>query len=488
MNEKSLIFLTFEQIRDILRVRDFTFYKEKMSEALTLSKGFDEMGKSIKEKVKSELEALNTKISKGSKNLSEESTTNEILSQLQNKELDELKNSLLRNTAIQMKLKELNYNVWTIDGIYGNQTWQAVKQFQKNNKVEGSKKRNGEFDGIAGKETMNKMLKGNLQKWEEVSNKKEKQTSNKAVERENQNERKEKGAKGEVYTVKRLEKFEDLPKGYTWKDDSIKYEIANPTDPKRVYRFYSNGKFKSPYDGKFYLTKGLILAKSNKKNEKDLQSKQINQKYHEAIKNDITPILKTLGLSNGKNTRNNLIVSIPYGESEIKTDISRYCDDRGNISEPMKNRLKQDLQSLKIKKEKEKQNKSELKKAEEFFKQKSYWINDFLFSETLKNQFVKGTNILKMKDRKYIAFYNSFTNSIISFKKDASKIEWDNLILELDLNTKTNYSKIKIPLWELWIDRNNYTFWGKSNYYNQLEFKFRKALSQRIENIVERHF
>ena len=71
--------MTFEQIRDILRVRDFTFYKEKMSEALTLSKGFDEMGKSIKEKVKSELEALNTKISKGSKNLSEKSTTNDSL-------------------------------------------------------------------------------------------------------------------------------------------------------------------------------------------------------------------------------------------------------------------------------------------------------------------------------------------------------------------------------------------------------------------------
>lgn len=82
--------------------------------------------------------------------------------------------------------------------------------------------------------------------------------------------------------------------------------------------------------------------------------------------------MKALGLSNGKNTRNNLIVSIPYGESEIKTDISIYCDDRGNISETMKNKLEQDLQSLKAKKDKEKQNKSELKKAEEFLKQKTY--------------------------------------------------------------------------------------------------------------------
>ena len=82
--------------------------------------------------------------------------------------------------------------------------------------------------------------------------------------------------------------------------------------------------------------------------------------------------MKILGLSNEKNTRNNLIVSIPYGESEIKTDISIYCDDRGNISETMKNKLEQDLKSLKAKKDKEKQNKSELKKAEEFLKQKTY--------------------------------------------------------------------------------------------------------------------
>ena len=213
--------------------------------------------------------------------------------------------------------------------------------------------------------------------------------------------------------------------------------------------------------------------------------KQINQKYHEAIKNDITPILKTLGLSNGKNTRNNLIVSIPYGESEIKTDISIYCDDRGNISETMKNKLEQDLKSLKAKKDKEKQNKSELKKAEEFLKQKTYWRNGFLFSERLNNQFVKDSKVLKMEDRKYTAFYDSFENSIISFKQDVSKIEWDNLILVL--NNK-HYLEIKIPLKELWIDRNNYKFWGNSKYCNKLEFNFRKALSTRIENIVEKNF
>ncbi len=448
-----------------------------MSEALTLSDGFNEMKDSIKKKVESELNALNTEISKGNKKLSKDSTTNEILSQLQNKELKDLKNSLLRNTAIQMKLKELNYNVWTIDGIYGKQTWQAVKQFQNNNNVVGdSKKRNGEFDGIAGKETMNKMLEGNLKKWEEVSNKKEKQTSNKAVERENQNERKEKGAKGEVYTVKRLEKFEDLPKGYTWKDDSIKYEIANPTDPKRVYRFYSNGNFKSPYDGKFYLTKGLILAKSNKKNEKDLQPKQINPEYHEAIKNDINPILKALGLSNGKNTRNNLIVSIPYGESEIKTDISKYCDSRGNLTQ--KEQLKTDIKNQKDQIDKKEKDEAELKKAETFLKGKTYEVNR-LFKDNPK---VSWSKILKKNDIKYTTFFKKFNNETIVFDKD-SKIDGENLILELDQRWTNEYKNIKISLKELGIDSKNFIF-GQSISYRDLENNLRKALAKKIDEIV----
>lgn len=439
--------MTFERIRDILRVRDFIFCKEKMSEALTLSEGFKEMKDSIKKKVKSELEALNTKISKGSKNLSENSTTNEILSQLQNKELNELKNSLLRNTAIQMKLKELNYNVWTIDGIYGNQTWQAVKQFQANNKVDNSSK-NGVYDGIAGKETMKKML----------------------------NERKEKGAKGEVYTVKRLEKFEDLPKGYTWDNDSIKYEIANPTDPKRVYRFYSNGNFKSPYDGKFYLTKGLILAKSNKKNEKDLQPKQINPEYHEAIKNDINPILKALGLSNGKNTRNNLIVSIPYGESEIKTDISKYCDSRGNLTQ--KEQLKTDIKNQKDQIDKKEKDEAELKKAETFLKGKTYEVNR-LFKDNPK---VSWSKILKKNDIKYTTFFKKFNNETIVFDKD-SKIDGENLILELDQRWTNEYKNIKISLKELGIDSKNFIF-GQSISYRDLENNLRKALAKKIDEIV----
>lgn len=256
MSEKSLIFLTFEQIRDILRVRDFIFYKGKMSEALTLSKGFDEMKDSIKKKVESELEALNKNIKTP---ISKDSTTNEILSQLQNKELKDLKNSLLRNTAIQMKLKELNYNVWKIDGIYGNQTWQAVKQFQANNKVDNSTK-NGVYDGIAGKETMKKMLEKNLTKWEEKASQKNKGKSDKKAEKNDKNpsERKEIGKDGKEYKVIILDNFNSLPKDYKWKNQQTVYNIIDPLNKNKIYRFYYNGQCRSPYDNRNYPSKIII--------------------------------------------------------------------------------------------------------------------------------------------------------------------------------------------------------------------------------------
>lgn len=231
-----------------------------MSETLTLSKGFKEMKDSIKSNVEDELKALNTEISEESKKLSEKSTTNEILSQLQNKELNDLKNSLLRNTAIQMKLKELNYNVWKIDGIYGNQTWQAVKQFQNNNKLEGSKKRNGEFDGIAGKETMEKMLEKNLTKWEEKASQKNKEKSDKKAEKNDKNpsERKEIGRDGKEYKVIILDNFDSLPKDYKWKDQQTVYNIIDPLNKNKIYRFYYNGQCRSPYDNRNYPSKIII--------------------------------------------------------------------------------------------------------------------------------------------------------------------------------------------------------------------------------------
>ena len=470
--------MTFERIRDILRVRDFIFCKEKMSETLTLSKGFKEMKDSIKSNVEDELKALNTEISEESKKLSEKSTTNEILSQLQNKELNDLKNSLLRNTAIQMKLKELNYNVWKIDGIYGNQTWQAVKQFQNNNKVEGSKKRNGKYDGIAGKETMNKMLEENLTKWEEVFNKKEKQTSNKAVERKNQNERKEKGAKGEVYTVKRLEKFEDLPKGYTWNNDSIKYEIANPTDPKKIYRFYSNGAYKSPYDNKVYLTKDLINSKiNNNKPDQKVQvssHKEIAKEYHSTIITQAKEIFKEFSLT--LNRQEHLNTYTYYKNNKLDFDISKYCDSRGNLTQ--KEQLKTDIKNQKDQIDKEKKNKTELKKAETFLKERSYKVNE-LFNDNPK---ISWSEILKKDDIKYTTFFKKFSNKTIVFDKD-SKIDEGNLILELDQTWTNEYKNIKISLKELGINPENFIF-GQSIPNWNLENNFRKALAKKIDEIV----
>jgi hypothetical protein len=83
--------------------------------------------------------------------------------------------------------------------------------------------------------------------------------------------------------------------------------------------------------------------------------------------------LKALGLSNGKNTRNNLIVSIPYGESEIKTDISKYCDSRGNLTQ--KEQLKTDIKNQKDQIDKKEKDEAELKKAETFLKGKTYEVN-----------------------------------------------------------------------------------------------------------------
>lgn len=75
-----------------------------MVENLKLSDSFKDMQKEIKDKVKGELNALKQAIS-------ENSTTNEILSQLKDKELKDVKEKHLRTTAVQMKLKELKYDI-----------------------------------------------------------------------------------------------------------------------------------------------------------------------------------------------------------------------------------------------------------------------------------------------------------------------------------------------------------------------------------------
>jgi len=313
--------LTFERIRDILRVRDFIFCKGKMSEALTLSEGFKEMKDNIKRNVRSELEVLNKNIKTP---ISEKSTTNEILSQLQNKELNELKNSLLRNTAIQMKLKELKYDVWKIDGIYGNQTWQAVKQFQKNNNVGGSKKRNGEFDGIAGKETMNKMLEENLKKWEEKASKKNEGNPDQKAEKNDKNlsERKEIGRDGKEYKVIILDNFNSLPKNYKWQDQQTVFNIIDPLNKNKIYRFYYNGQCRSPYDNRNYPSKIII----DRIKTRWVKNNDIEWATAKAI--EILGKRGNLTLNDGKNSyqlslesndNNEIILQTSLNDTKIKT-------------------------------------------------------------------------------------------------------------------------------------------------------------------------
>ena len=246
--------MTLEQIRDILRVKNFIFYKGKDEWSTKVVRGIQRDERQYKREGKKWVRSKNIKTP-----ISKDSTTNEILSQLQNKALKDLKNSLLRNTAIQMKLKELNYNVWKIDGIYGNQTWQAVKQFQANNKVDNSTK-NGVYDGIAGTKTMNKMLEENLKKWEEKAFQKNKGKSDKKAEKNNKNpsERKEIGRDGKEYKVIILDNFDSLPKNYKWQDQQTVYNIIDPLNKNKIYRFYSNGQCRSPYDNRNYPSKIII--------------------------------------------------------------------------------------------------------------------------------------------------------------------------------------------------------------------------------------
>ena len=319
--------MTFEQIRDILRVRDFTFYKEKMSEALKLSDGFNEMGKDIKgikEKVTTELNALNTEISEKSKKLSKKSTTNEILSQLKDKAPAELKKSLhLRTTAIQMKLKELKYDVWKIDGIYGIKTSDAVRKFQAENSVTSSTK-NGEYDGIAGTNTMNKMIERNLKKREEKASKKNEGKSDKKAEKNNKNpsERKEIGRDGKEYKVIILDNFNSLPKNYKWQDQQTVFNIIDPLNKNKIYRFYYNGQCRSPYDNRNYPSKIII----DRIKTRWVKNNDIEWATAKAI--EILGKRGNLTLNDGKNSyqlslesndNNEIILQTSLNDTKIKT-------------------------------------------------------------------------------------------------------------------------------------------------------------------------
>lgn len=289
-----------------------------MSETLTSSERFNEMKDTIKKKITTELKALNTEISEEKKKISKNSTTNKILSQLKDKAPNELKKSFhLRTTAIQMKLKELKYDVWKIDGIYGIKTSDAVRQFQANNGVADSIK-DGVYDGIAGTKTMNKMLEENLIKWKEKASKKNKGKSDKKAEKNDKNpsERKEIGRDGKEYKVIILDNFDSLPKDYKWKDQQTVYNIIDPLNKNKIYRFYSNGQCRSPYDNRNYPSKIII----DRIKTRWVENKDIAWATETAIK----MLVKrgNLTLNDGKNSYQLSLISNNNNEIILQTSLN----------------------------------------------------------------------------------------------------------------------------------------------------------------------
>lgn len=140
--------------------------------------------------------------------------------------------------------------------------------------------------------------------------------------------------------------------------------------------------------------------------------------------------------------------------------------------------LKNEIAAQKAKIEKDNKNKAELSKAEDFFKEKTYKA-DRLFKD---NPNIPWSNVAKKDDIQYSLFFKKFTNETISFDKN-SKIEGENLILELKQEWSNEYKNITIPLKDLGIISGKFIF-GKSISYRQLEDNLRKALAKKIDEIV----
>ena len=214
-----------------------------------------------------------------------------------------------------------------------------------------------------------------------------------------------------------------------------------------------------------------IIQKLQK--QQKLSSKEFDEKYHSTIQNNAEKIFQQIGL-NPK--WENLTAKLSYQDNTIEIDISKYCDNRWNLIEL--DGLKNEIAARKAKIEKDNKNKAELKKAENFFKEKTYKA-DRLFKD---NPNIPWSNVAKKDDIQYSSFFEKFTDETISFDKD-SKIEGNNLILELDQKRSNEYKNITIPLKDLGIISGNFIF-GKSISYNQLEDNLRKALAKKIDEIV----
>lgn len=414
-----------------------------MSEKLTL-KNWGEMREDIKSSITKELNDLKLEIT---------SDNDKILSNFKDKERKKENVSNLWIATTQLKLKELGYKVGKVDGIYGKNTAAAIKAFQKNNGLTE--------DGYAGKDTINKMLTEDVKK----------ANTTETPITETNKEQKEQENNKETLKVWWVEHIVIRPK-------TIK-EIPTPDKrdktKKKVYefwgyRFFDNWRAMNLKDKTMHNTTDIIqkLQKQQK-----LSSKEFDEKYHSTIQNKAEKIFQQVDLDP---EWENLTAKLSYQGNTIEIDISKYCDNRWNLIEL--DELKNEIAAQKAKIEKDNKNKAELKKAENFFKEKTYKA-DRLFRD---NPNIPWSNVAKKDDIKYSSFFEKFTDETISFDKD-SKIEGNNLILELDQKWSNEYKNITIPLKDLGIISGNFIF-GKSISYNQLEDNLRKALAKKIDEIV----
>lgn len=422
-----------------------------MSEKLTLE-NWGEMREDIKSSITKELNDLKLEIT---------SDNDKILSNFKDKERKKENISNLWIATTQLKLKELGYEVGKVDGIYGKNTAAATKAFQKNNGLTE--------DGYAGKDTINKMLTEDVKKADTTENPITETNKEQKENKEQENNKKEKNEEKKLiwwveHIVIRPKTIEEIPTPD--KRDKTK---------KKVYifwwyGFFDNWRAMNLNDNSMHNTADII-----QKLQKKLISKEFDKKYHSTIQNNAKKIFQQIGFMYPPKW-NNLTAKLSHEKSTIEIDISKYCDDRWNLIEL--DELKNEIAAQKAKIEKDKENKAELQKAEKFFKGKTYKA-DRLFKD---NPNIPWSNVAKKDDIQYSSFFKKFTDETISFDRN-SKIEGENLILELDQRWPNKYKNITIPLKELGITSGNFIF-GKSISYRKLEDNLRKALAKKIDEIV----
>lgn len=414
-----------------------------MSEKLTLE-NWGEMREDIKSSITKELNDLKLEIT---------SDNDKILSNFKDKERKKENVSNLWIATTQLKLKELGYKVGKVDGIYGKNTATAIKAFQKNNGLTE--------DGYAGKDTINKMLTEDVKK---ANTTKTPITETNKEQKQQENNKETLKVWWVEHIVIRPKTIKEIPTPDKWdKTKKNVYEFWG-------YRFFDNWRAMNLKDKTMHNTTDIIqkLQKQQK-----LSSKEFDEKYHSTIQNKAEKIFQQVDLDP---EWENLTAKLSYQDNTIEIDISKYCDNRWNLIEL--DELKNEIAAQKAKIEKDNKNKAELKKAENFFKEKTYKA-DRLFRD---NPNIPWSNVAKKDDIKYSSFFEKFTNETISFDKN-SKIEGNNLILELDQKWSNEYKNITIPLKDLGIISGNFIF-GKSISYRQLEDNLRKALAKKIDEIV----